>query len=193
MQEIKIKIIELIIGGIIAIATLTGALVAMLGLRTWKKQLKGGNEYDIARRYLRSVYKLRDAIEYVRNPFISVEEMENALEKNGKDKSLSSDNMERDWAVYSVRWQEISEAKSDLDVELREAEIFWGKEAVEIQKDFQKCVTVLFLALKKFLRGDKLDEDVMNVVYDGGEKDEFNKKTELAIKKIENYLKRYLK
>ncbi|OQY20711.1 MAG: hypothetical protein B6I35_10155, partial [Anaerolineaceae bacterium 4572_32.2] len=53
------------------LAALVAATVAIMGLRTWRKQLRGKTEYELARRLLRSVYRVRDAIRIVRNPFIS--------------------------------------------------------------------------------------------------------------------------
>ena len=69
------------------IAATTGAciasFVAIKGLRTWQRQLKGNSEYDLARKLLVSAYKLRDAIEGFRAPFIHPMETANALKETG--------------------------------------------------------------------------------------------------------------
>jgi hypothetical protein len=110
-----------------ALAAGIGAVVAVVGLNAWKKQLKGKTDYELARRYLRAVYKIRDAIKFVRNPFISLGEMEQALKERGSNQS-TSDHKETSRAVYSVRWKKVTEAGSDLTLELREAEVSWGKD-----------------------------------------------------------------
>ena len=42
---------------ILTIAAIIGVVVAFVGLRTWRKQLKGNTEYELARRFLHSVYR----------------------------------------------------------------------------------------------------------------------------------------
>src|SRR3972149_3543256 len=71
-----------IIGVIIAGA---GVYFAASGLSTWRDQLHGRTEYDLARRYLRSTYKVRDALQRVRSPFMFGEEMMAALKMEGID------------------------------------------------------------------------------------------------------------
>jgi type IV secretory pathway VirB2 component (pilin) len=51
------------------LAAATAAVIGVLGLRTWKAQLKGKTEYETARSLLRCVYRVRDAMRVVRNPF----------------------------------------------------------------------------------------------------------------------------
>ncbi len=177
---------------VVTISAATGAIVAVNGLTAWKKQLKGKTDYELARRYLRAVYKTRDAIRYTRNPFISGGEMLAALKEEGKNESLISDNKETNQAVYNARWKKVVEANSDLGVELIEAEVSWGKNAIDIQKDFQECLRDLFLNLKRLLREGEVDESISNIIYEGGVGDEFNKKINAAVEKIENYLRPHL-
>jgi len=49
---------------------ITGAVVAVKGLGTWQRQLKGQSEYDLSRRLLVALFKFRDAINGVRNPMM---------------------------------------------------------------------------------------------------------------------------
>ena len=54
---------------IITIASLTAAaIIAGMGLYTWKNQLIGTAEYELAKRILKATYRLRDTLENVRNP-----------------------------------------------------------------------------------------------------------------------------
>lgn len=84
-----------------------GAMIAVVGVNAWKKQLKGSTEYELAKRYLKSVYKIRDAIKYVRNPFISIDEMAVALKDNGIENPDYSNDQQTNRAVYSVRWKKV--------------------------------------------------------------------------------------
>ncbi len=52
------------------VSFIIGSYVALVGLSTWKKQIKGRTEYDLAKSALRTVYKAREAILFARNPFI---------------------------------------------------------------------------------------------------------------------------
>lgn len=174
-----------------AIAAIVGATTAALGLTAWKKQLKGKTDYELARRYLRAVYKIRDAIKFVRNPFIPIEEINAALKERGNDESPANHN-ESTRAVYSLRWKKVVEAGSDLDIELREAEISWGRGAVDIEKDFEGCINTLFVSLKMFAEFEDVPPE-RDIIYDSGEEDEYNKKLKAAMLKIENYLTPHLR
>lgn len=53
-----------------ALGALAAAAVAGLGLATWREQLKGRTEYDLARRMLKKTYRLREAVRAARSPLI---------------------------------------------------------------------------------------------------------------------------
>lgn len=182
---------KLIAEGITALSAGTAAVIAVLGLNAWKKQLRGKNDYELARRYLRASYRIRDAMKSVRNPFIPVEEINNALKERGPDQSRS-DQKDATRAVYALRWKKVTEAGSDLELEMREAEVSWGVEALEIERDLEDCIKELFVAIKMFLDVDEIAPK-RDIIYDNGEQDEYNKKLKNAVTKIENYLKPHLR
>ena len=74
------------------LAALIGAGVAIVGLRAWQHQLKGKTEYELARRLLRAVYRVRDEIHNVRNPAIMPGEFAVAIEEAG----IESDDPSKD-------------------------------------------------------------------------------------------------
>ena len=173
-------------------AACTASYVALVGLNAWKKQLKGKTDYELARRYLRSVYKVRDAIKDVRNPFIPAAEITSALKDSGLSESDYSERKNYNAAVYSARWKKVTEAGTDVSVELLEAEVSWGKEAIEVQKDFDSSIRKLFANLKLFVDGHFLDEQ-RDIIYDRGDGDIFTQELNKGIQKIEEYLKPHLK
>jgi hypothetical protein len=73
------------------LATVAAVTVGYMGLSTWKKQLKGKTEYQLARRCLIGIYKLRDAINEVRHPLISLGEMQAAIKENGEETDVWKD------------------------------------------------------------------------------------------------------
>jgi hypothetical protein len=73
-------------------AAIVAAVVAVLGLRAWRRQLRGQTQYELARRLLRAVYRVRDEIQGVRNPVIMASEFETARHETQfppKEKPLS--------------------------------------------------------------------------------------------------------
>lgn len=189
---------------ITSLASIVGVTVAVLGLKTWRRQLLGHAEYDLARRYLRAVLKVRDTIRLVRSPFMSSGEISAAL----KDAGIEDDFEKVKQSTYSrltyaARWNRLNEARSDLRVEALEAEVLWGSRAQELLKPLDQAIGELYAALHRYLDGlDKPydhshspDEDrwekVHSVIYevsnDPGE-DKFTAKVGAAVKSIENFV-----
>jgi hypothetical protein len=182
---------------IIALSAILGVLFGSSWLDTSKKKMKGKLDYDIARKYLKGVLKLRDAIKIVRNPFIPVGEMQSALEKNGfkGDEYENKEKVNR--SVYSLRWNKVQEAWTNLEEILTEAEISWGDEAVKIQNDLDKLVRELRSVIWLFVNYS----DSFHKQYDKNSKllygsydteDVFSVKVDAEINKIRDFLKRYL-
>lgn len=115
------------------LSTITLTTVAIMGLFTWKTQLKGKTEYDLARRLLRAIYKTRDAIDTIRSPFASASEISTSLE----EAEIDIDHFDSDYhiksqtSLYQRRWRYVSEAMRDLDLESFEAEVLWHDEIRE--------------------------------------------------------------
>ena len=74
--QIWVSLIKDIVTGLAAVVA---AVIAIMGLRTWKKQLKGKTEYELSQRFLRATYKVRDAFSWVRNPIQSPSEISQAM------------------------------------------------------------------------------------------------------------------
>ena len=51
-----------------ALAAVGAVVIGGLGLSTWRRQLKGHAEYELARRVLRALYTARDNLFHVRSP-----------------------------------------------------------------------------------------------------------------------------
>jgi hypothetical protein len=207
IQELQ-TYVTLIKDMITALAALTAGIIAVLGLRTWKKQLKGKTEYELARRLLGAVYKLREAIRSVRTPFISVGEISRALEEaNIKLDQLDPNSAAiQERAVYQKRWENIRQALEELDLEAFEAEVVWGYQVTEKLKSLQKCIRTLFASIQIHLRQlqpeykDNFDakaiEKIDQVIYITSEdpsNDPFATELAEAIGEIEDFLKPQLK
>ena len=133
-------------------AAVTGATVAVLGLRTWKRQLRGNAEYDVARRLLRAAYKIRDAISSVRQPFMSMGEVSAAVRETAQEPRGYNR------AVFEVRWKEVLEAGNELRVAELEGEVLWGNPLKTALAPLEERITELSRALSEFLRYDSKDD-----------------------------------
>jgi hypothetical protein len=136
-------------------AALVAGTVAVLGLKTWRRQLHGQAQYDLARRLLRAVYRARDELQNVRNPLILRSESAAARNEAGLPPTQTAlgSSPEELSAVYERRWSRLATAMSDLQLEMTEAEVIFGQVVVDQLDPFRRCVIDLSLNLRHFLRG----------------------------------------
>ena len=194
---------------VVMVAAATGAIVAVKGLTAWKRQLAGKTEYEVALKFLRAVYKVRDAISQVRNPFMSVAEIATALKET--DMAPESDPGQvpghiTQAATYTVRWKTVTEAWSDLQITILEAEALWGEQVVKLVSPLRKCVSELNVSINMYLR-DSADpkgertfrehhEKVFQVLYwvsDDSKEDSFSGKMQEAVRAVESFIRPQLK
>jgi len=126
-------------------AIVIGTLIAFLGLRTWKKQLKGKTEYELARRFLKRVYEFRDVLDFIRIPIQTSEESINAMKEHGYDYNRKDQNYHKKsiQAVYEVRWQKVNDAQSNLKIEVLEAEALWGDKKISVAEIIEPLYMVV--------------------------------------------------
>jgi hypothetical protein len=99
---------------VLTIAAMVGAYVALRGLSTWNRQLKGGVEYDLTRRILKCTYRLREAIKSVRNSVMWVSEMPTPPETEASKMSMEQLRQYGLENAYQKRWDKVSEVRTDL-------------------------------------------------------------------------------
>jgi hypothetical protein len=189
--------VEIISDVITAMSALVVAGAAIPGFNAWRKQMQGKTEYELARRYLRAIYKVRNSIREARNPFIPYGEMVSSLKERGFDKEDVNDNMKMNEAVYSKRWERVGNAILDLSVESLEAEVIWGKKYLDPEKELRKCAIDLKINIERFLDKRNLHKDqwekIDNVIYEKNDEDDFNKKLNTAIEPIEKDMRIHIK
>lgn len=195
MTEYLAQVLPIARDGVTTIATGVAIYVGFAGLDAWKKQLKGKTDYELTRRYLKCVYRIRNEMnKYVRNPFIPTYEMRAARKEEGLEESdISGMDSETNRLVYARRWRRIMNATEEFETTLLEAEVLWGRGAVEAQKDFDDCLKELHSTLMTFLNGRvSLDVDIIDDIIYATPQSGFTKKVDVAIIKIEDFLKKYL-
>ncbi len=191
---------------ILLVVAIIGAFAAIVGLKTWRKQLKGNTEYELSRRLLKAVFHARDQIKYIRNPFMDGGEISEAIKQSGieiEPKDLRH-SVKYSRAVYSMRWRYLSEVLSELKIELLEAEVIWGKDINKIFKEFYNCVSELNFAIYQHLNSqdglfDLSKEErrqnslILNDTSDDPLKNEFSGKVIKSVEAIEEFVRPKLK
>ena len=189
---------------IVCVAALVGAVVAILGLNAWKRQIGGKTEYELAQRLLKATYKLRESIRFVRNPMMFANEMPDPPDGDPASQSDAHKRWYRTGKGYESRWENVRKSHIDVEAELLEAEVLWGS---YVKDKFAKLFDVehdLYYRIITYL--DHLNPDdrekwsaeeakaTRNVLYGvGGPDDEFHKKLQEAIAAIEKELRPHLR
>lgn len=189
----------------LSIAAITAAMVAISGLKSWKKELRGRADFEIARSLIRATYKLRDEITYSRSPFTSANEF--PAEYDPLDKT--SDNEAEAWAfVFTNRWKPIANAIQEFEAQTLEAEALWGQEIKDTAFELKRCSQSLraamevmvsnkasnnedFKADKEF--GKKIKSELWQGFGGSKGKDDLGEKIQLAVGNIEKKLRPHLK
>ena len=182
-------------------AAIIGAIIAGLGLSTWKRQLRGQSEHNLSRRILTTLYKYRERIDSMRFPGMWPHEMPSppeyeAINMNDEQKQLYGRSR-----AYQARWDRVCTERTSLNADLLEAEAIWGDELKNLFSKIFDLEFELFICISQHADikypDDASKEIIRNIAtkdrdirYDYlGEPDEFKKELIIAIEKIENYLK----
>lgn len=188
-------------------ALITVIVSGFIGLNIWKRQIRYKDEYDIAMRFMTSIYLLRQTIINFRAPFGNPDEISESLKAekiyiayDAKDWNVSSSR-----AVYNQRWEKIVEILVQIDVAKLEVELHWGKEIYELYNSVFQKVRDLHYAVEKhlsilhdgYVNIDKEEYTKVNKIrIDEGnifEDDEFTEDLKTKIQNIENYIKGKIK
>ncbi|MGR3985038.1 MAG: hypothetical protein OD817_07305 [Gammaproteobacteria bacterium] len=166
-------------GTFVSIAATVTAVAAVYGVRTWKRELEGKENFEAARNLLRATYKVRDAIAACRDII-------------GKE--------QREIKPVVVARQEFDHAATD-------AEVFWGDKVIAKARAIRSCVSSLHYAINfcaaeqesvtKYRERDSEFAERMDYIVMSGPRDTpdgmaenpFSKKVEKAVAEIE-YLAR---
>lgn len=198
---------------VVAVAAAAAAVAAWWGVSTWRRQLKGKAEYDVALKVLRATYRVRDAIQAMRSPFMSGGEMQSAMASEGfrqppplATASTQAFHVSGLEAGYSVRWGVVSEALADLSVARLEAEAIWGEDAARCLDAVRQCARDLNAATRMYLKRQRnprgaaseetfereLEETVFSTGAESGD-DAFTMRLREAVASMEAFIRPKLK
>ena len=183
-------------------AAVTTAVVAYTGIEKWKKELRGKADFDVARELAKSMYYLRNEIQYCRTPFYSMPEF-----PEGYKGSVGNHTPEEEgqaWAhLFANRWEGVGDAIEDFETATLEAEALWGADIREKTGNLRKLVAELRSSIEAFIR-DKYsggqnfkDRDFgkemqANVAATSSEENSLSKRLEAGITDLESELRPHL-
>ena len=116
---------------VVSIVGTIGALtIGGLGLFTWRRQLRGTSEYEVAKKAILKTYEVQQAIQSVRNPmlYLSKEEVE------------AGRRLEEEQRIYSERMTYLNEKWAELQTIRLEAKVIWGAEAQDSFNEVQQRI-----------------------------------------------------
>lgn len=187
----------------VGLAAIFATFFAYLGLTAWREELKGKAEYQLAKEVLKSVYKVRDAFEHVRNPAIyQFEYPKDMLDHQGYLKQ--EHEYEGTMYIYEKRWAKMSEAFRELEEHHLDAQVEWGSEFQNVIMKLRSCNTNLLVTIQQFLErkkhprdfepanAEKLAEE-RSILYQHEKNDIFSREIQEAIKAFEDWLRPHIK
>ena len=178
--------------------TVAGLIIAGMGLATWKKQIKGAKEFEVAYDLHYSILKLRNAIRHVRHPGIWPSESRKAIEYSKlkyPDKNLEEIEKNPHAYVYEMRWEKITEADTEIESHLLAGEVLWGYDIKNQLKPLDTKVTELNIALQQRFQPElrtKSHMEIHDIMYDqlnDSMNDKFGREIDKIIESIATYLK----
>ena len=177
---------------VVSIVGTIGALtIGGLGLFTWRRQLRGTSEYEVAKKAILKTYEVQQAIQSVRNPmlYLSKEEVE------------AGRRLEEEQRIYSERMTYLNEKWAELQTIRLEAKVIWGAEAQDSFNEVQQRIGDVRGAiwLHFWMKGayagpgatvDNSPERVREndkIVYFTSEEDEFSQQIAESTAKVEKF------
>lgn len=197
--------VQLVTDVIVAAAALGGVIIAGLGLHTWKSEMRGRDEYDLARRILTAVYKVRNVTRHVRESAMHSGEWRDRPGRNSTDSITNP--IETDWEdtayAYQRRLDGLRAELDRLDLALLEAEALWDDLLKRPSEEIQKCCRELAGAIRRYLRARMPNtrytysaeemKSIEAIVWQDDEEDLFFTRVAAAVMDFESALEPYLR
>lgn len=176
------------------IGTIGALIIGSVGLSTWRRQLKGTAQYEVAKKAVLLTYRVRDAIQAVRSPmlYLRQEEVE------------AGHRLEEEQRIYNERMTHLQERWAELRTIILEARVIWGEETESRFEDIRKVIGTLGaeIGVHFWLKGayaapgsivDRNPARVANndkIVYFVSEEDDFSKTINAAVERMEGFFQK---
>jgi hypothetical protein len=131
---------------VLALAAIVTATVAIKGLTTWDRQLRGTAGFEAARAVAKSAYKVRDTLQDCRSPFLSSHEFPPEYYESRSNRAPEQEA--KGYAfLYTNRWSPVWQAMQEFDANVLEAEALWGQSIRTATDPLRKVVRELNIAI----------------------------------------------
>lgn len=139
------EIVNGVIDFIVKVVPLIAVSVAIFGLNTWRRQIKGTDKYKVASDLLLEVYRVREGIGVVRSSFVEFRPTE--------DETVSKEMNEFFGYVETMerRWKEVSEPVVQLSLLALKAEVHLSKDIKKEIDELMKLVRELRVTYEQYL------------------------------------------
>ncbi|HHX8336013.1 hypothetical protein ACHFJ9_16545 [Vibrio sp. D3] len=171
------------------LGTIGALIIGTFGLFTWRRQLRGTSEYELAKKAVFKTYEVQQALQAVRNPmlYLSKEEVE------------AGRRLEEEQRIYNERMTLLYEKWAELQTIRLETKAIWSDSAHNCFNEIQQRIGDLRGAiwLHFWMKGayagpgatvDNNPERVIEndkVVYFVSDDDEFSQKIFKSVEKVE--------
>jgi len=131
----------------VALSALAASCVAVFGLTSWRRELGGRVSFETARALLRGTYRLRDAVDVARSPFISATEFPTGYQPPPFNTTTAQKEVEAYAYIYKNRWIPVLTALQDFDSAALEAEALWLEDIRDKTDRFRRCLNKYRVAI----------------------------------------------
>ncbi len=121
-------------------------LIALYGLRSWKHELRGRTEYEVATNVLAGAYRIRDAIKQVQTPFMTPSEWIGRQKK--EPESEHETLIYNTFYAFSNRINVVRDAVRDWYPHVVRSEALFGDDAKKATEALAKVANKLWIAIE---------------------------------------------
>jgi len=174
------------------LGTVAAVVIGILGLKTWRVQLKTTSDNDLARRILVSLYKVRSNIQFIRRP------LREAILPEDKSQFDQNATTEAFAKQYETEWNKVREEMAELEAASIEAQATWDRDFPNHLIPLRTCIFELLDYIREHLRtqaagrGESYHkpEEIRKIIFGtGGSTDEFGQKVEEAVKNVDDVVR----
>lgn len=173
------------------LGTVGALIIGMLGLSTWRRQLRGTSEYELAKKAIFKAYEIQQALQTVRNPMLHL----------SKEEVEAGRRLEEEQRIYNERMTQLYEKWAELQTIRLETKVVWSDDAHNSFSKIQQRIVDLRGAiwLHFWMKGAyagpgaEVDNNPVRVmendkiVYFVSDGDEFSIKITESINEVENF------
>lgn len=138
---------------VLAVAALATVSVAVYGVKSWSRELRGKASFEVARGLIRATYKFRDELGYSRSPWTSASEFPKGYSPMSRDRTPEKEA--EAWAyVFNKRWRPVAEAQLEFEAQVLEAEALWGSDIKSETNELRQCARNLRVAMEAMVANE---------------------------------------